>query len=163
MSQHDLNTWHHKLFLWIFRKLFGLWPPYFGTGIKIDKISTDYRHVEVSMKLHWYNQNYVGTHFGGSLYAMTDPFYMLILIQNLGKNYIVWDKAAYIEFKKPGRGKVSASFTFTEEEIQAVKHQADMNEKFVFDKPVDVVDEEGIIVATIVKTLYVRKKISGSR
>lgn len=147
-----------KFSVWLFRKLMGYWPPYLGTGITIDKISLDFRYVEVSMKMHWYNKNYVGTHFGGSMYAMTDPFYMLILLKNLGKDYIVWDKAAYIEFKKPGRGTLRAVFQFTEEEIHAVRQQADANEKYIFDKPVDLVNEEGDIVATVVKTLYVRKK-----
>lgn len=158
MNTQHANNWRNKISAWIFRKVFNLWPPYFGTGISVDKISADYRHVEVSMKLHWYNKNYVGTHFGGSMYAMTDPFYMLILIQNLGKDYIVWDKAAYIEFKKPGRGTLRATFKFTEEEIQAIRHQANINEKFVFDKPVDLINQDGEIVANIVKTLYVRKK-----
>jgi len=144
--------------IWLYRKLLGLWPPYLGTGISIDKVSMDYRHVEVSMKLRWYNQNYVGTHFGGSIFAMTDPFHMLILMKNLGKDYIVWDKAAHIEFKRPGRGTLLAAFDFSEEEIQAIRQQVDVNGKFTFDKSVDVVNPEGEIIATVVKTLYVRKK-----
>ena len=135
-----------------------LWPPFLGAGIKILSISSDFREVKVVLKLRWYNTNYVGTHFGGSMFAMTDPFYMLILIQNLGKDYIVWDKAAQIQFKKPGRGKLSATFTFSLEEIDAVKHQADNNEKYIFDRSVDIFNEQGEVVATVTRTLYVKRK-----
>lgn len=153
-------SWRKRFSVWLFQHLMGYWPPFIGTGIVVDKISPDFRYVEVSMKLHWYNRNYVGTHFGGSMYAMTDPFYMLILLKNLGRDYIVWDKAGFIEFKKPGRGTLKAVFQFTEQEIQEVRQQADMHGKFIFDKPVDLTDEAGDIVATVVKTLYVRKKVS---
>jgi hypothetical protein len=89
---------------------------------------------------------------------MTDPFYMLMLIKNLGDNYIVWDKAAYIDFKKPGRNTLHASFVFSAEELEDIRKKADENEKYVFDKHVDVFDEQGDVVASIVKTLYVRRK-----
>jgi acyl-coenzyme A thioesterase PaaI-like protein len=135
-----------------------LWSPFRGAGIKMVYVSPDYREIKVQMKLRWYNSNYVGTHFGGSLYAMTDPFYMMILINNLGKGYVVWDKAAKIEFKKPGRGTVQARFVFTDDEIRNVKAKADELGKYVFDKPVDVVDEAGEVVASVMKTLYVRRR-----
>ena len=94
----------------LFKTMINLYPPYLGAGIHIARISNDYRDLLVTMKLRFYNRNYVGTHFGGSLYAMIDPFYMLMLMQMLGPEYIVWDKSATIEFKKPGRGTVSAHF-----------------------------------------------------
>lgn len=146
----------------IVRIFANLWLPYLGAGIKVKKVATDYRHIEVELKLHWYNRNYVGTQFGGSIYAMTDPFYMLMLLKNLGKDYIVWDKAAYIDFRKPGRGTIKATFDFSESEIQAIKTETDKLEKYVFERPVDVVDEEGEVIATVMKTLYVSKKPSGS-
>lgn len=142
----------------LLRRLANLWPPFLFSGIRIDRISPDFREIDVSLTLHWYNKNYVGTHFGGSLYSMTDPFFMIILIQNLGRDYIVWDKASHIEFKKPGLGKVTARFRFSEEEIRDVKSQADSQEKYFFDRLVDVKNEAGETVATVVKTLYVRKK-----
>lgn len=135
-----------------------LWAPFRGAGIRVTRVTPDFRHIEVAMRLRWFNRNYVGTHFGGSLYAMTDPFYMMILINNLGRDYIVWDKAAKIEFKKPGRGTVRARFQFSEAEIAAVKAAADAQEKYIFDKGVDVVDESGEVVASVVKTLYVKRR-----
>ena len=76
-----------------FKRKLNLYPPYWGTGIFVKKISPDFREIIVQMKMTWYNRNYVNTHFGGSLYSMTDPFFMLMLMQILGKEYIVWDKA----------------------------------------------------------------------
>ena len=140
------------------RLLINLWPPFLGAGIKIVYISPDHREIKVRMKLRWYNTNYVGTHFGGSLYSMTEPFYMMILLNNLGRNYIVWDKAAKIEFKKPGRGTVHTHFVFSEEEINDIKSKADELGKYVFDKPVDVVDDTGEVIASALKTIYVRRR-----
>ena len=135
-----------------------LWFPFRGAGIKIVHASSDYRRVEVEMRLTWFNRNYVGTHFGGSLYALTDPFYMMMLINNLGSDYIVWDKAAKIDFIKPGRGTVRAVFTLTKDDIEHIKSTADKQGKYIFDKNVEVLDEAGEVVALVVKTLYVRNK-----
>ncbi len=135
-----------------------LWAPFRGAGIKIVNVSDDYRLMEVEMKLKWSNKNYVGTHFGGSMYAMTDPFYMMMLINNLGPKYIVWDKGAKIEFKKPGKGTIRVCFEFCEQEINDIKAKADELGKYVFDKPVDILNEANEVVATVVKTLYVRRK-----
>jgi len=144
----------------LLRHLGNWWRPFRGAGIKIAYVSPDYRDVRVEMQLRWYNRNYVGTHFGGSLYSMTDPFFMMMLINNLGKEYIVWDKGAKIEFVKPGRGKVSVHFEFNEDELATIKAKADEHGKYVFDRPVQVVDEKGEVVANVMKTLYVRRKDS---
>jgi acyl-coenzyme A thioesterase PaaI-like protein len=93
--------------------LFNAYPPYLMTGITVREIASDWRRVVVRMGLHWYNRNYFGTHFGASLYAMTDPFYAIMLSRNIGPDYIVWDRAAQIEFLRPGRGRVTAEFTLT--------------------------------------------------
>jgi len=157
LIQH-LHRFRQNLSPTALKIIMNLWPPFLGTGIKIETISDDFRHVEVSLTLRWYNQNYVGTHFGGSIYALADPFFMLILIKNLGPDYIVWDKAAYIDFKKPGLSKICANFILSEEQITDIRRKADDNEKYIFDLPVDVIDQEGEIVASITKTLYVRNK-----
>lgn len=134
------------------------WSPFRGAGIRVERVTPDFRCIDVAMPLRWYNKNYVGTHFGGSLYAMADPFYVVILINTLGRDYVVWDKAAKIEFKKPGRGKVTARFQFSEEEIAHIKATADSQEKYFFDRDVDILDETGEVVASVVKTLYVRRR-----
>ncbi|RMD74179.1 MAG: DUF4442 domain-containing protein, partial [Bacteroidetes bacterium] len=91
-----------------------LYPPFLGAGIRVRTISADYRRAVVEMPLRWYNRNYVGTHFGGSLYSMTDPLYMLMLMNVLGPDYIVWDQAATIVFRRPGRSTVRAEFELTD-------------------------------------------------
>lgn len=135
-----------------------LWPPYLASGIHVDYIARDYLSLHVSMDLHWFNRNYVGTHFGGSLYAMTDPFYMLMLIQLLGKNYIVWDKAARIRFRRPGKGKVSALFLIEPSELEQIKTEIATHSKTDFVKTVQVKDAAGQVVAEVEKVVYLRKK-----
>jgi len=140
------------------RHLVNWWSPLRGAGIKITYASPDAREVHVQMRLRWFNRNHVGVHFGGSLFAMTDPFYAVMLLLNLGDNYIVWDKQACIEFKKPGRDTMLVRFTLGEEEIQEVKRQADSHGKYEFEKYVEVTDPHGVIIAAVNKTLYVRRR-----
>jgi acyl-coenzyme A thioesterase PaaI-like protein len=141
-----------------FKFLLNVYPPYWGTGIAISKVTPDFREVIVRMNLRFYNRNYVKTHFGGSLYAMTDPFYMLMLIQILGKDYVVWDKAAKIEFIKPGKGTVTAVFKINSEILAEIHKNTKGGEKFLLELPVNVTDEQNETVATVLKTVYIRKK-----
>lgn len=134
------------------------WPPFLGAGIRVKHISKDFTRVEVEMTLRFWNKNYVGTQFGGTLYAMVDPFYMLILMENLGKNYIVWDKAATIRFENPGRGKVHATFHLTKEQIEAVREQADREGKIEPVFTVEIRDDNDVLIASVDKTLYIRRK-----
>jgi len=142
---------------WLLR-LINFWPPYLGSGIKVIHISPDVRSIEVRMDLKFWNRNYVGVHFGGSLYAMTDPFFMLMMMENLGSEYIVWDKAATIRFKKPGKGRVYAKFSLAQEDIDSVKAAADNGPKAEPIFTVCVLDGAGDVVAEVEKTLYVRRK-----
>jgi hypothetical protein len=135
-----------------------LYLPFLGAAIKTLRVSEDYLELDVRMKLTWYNRNYVGTQFGGSLYAMTDPFYMLMLINNLGRDYIVWDKGAKIDFIKPGRGTVFANFRLTTDQVADIKKKTDAEAKYIFDLLVDIVDENNQVIARVIKTMYVRKK-----
>ena len=134
------------------------WPPFLGAGIRVKHIAADYKEVVVSMKLRWYNRNYVGTHFGGSLAAMTDPFYMLMLIHILGSEYIVWDKTSTIDFIAPGRGTVTASFRLKDEQITEIKENTATGGAYLPEFSVDIVNESGEVIATVNKILYVRKK-----
>jgi hypothetical protein len=141
---------------WLIR-LINVYPPYLGAGIRV-RGSADLRRFEVSMRLSIWNRNYVKTHFGGSLYSMCDPFFMLILIQALGGDFIVWDKAASIRFRKPGRGKVRAVFEIPPERIEEIRRDALASGKIEPVFRVDVVDEAGDVVAEVEKLLYVRSK-----
>ncbi len=134
------------------------YPPYLGAGIKVDYISDDWMDAQVSMKLKWYNRNYVKTHFGGSLISMTDPFYMLMLSNILGSNYVVWDKVASIDFIKPGVSKVSAQFRLTDKIIDEIFEHTKSGEKYLPTFNVNIFDEKGIVIAKVHKTLYIRKR-----
>ena len=134
-----------------------LWPPFLGAGIKVNHIGADFREVVVSMKLRWYNRNYVGTHFGGSLAAMTDPFYMLMLIHILGSEYTVWDKTSTIDFIAPGRGAVTARFRLNDDQIAEIMDETAEGKAYFPALSVDIVSESGEIVAHVKKKLYVRK------
>lgn len=109
--------------------------------------------------MHWYNRNYVRTHFGGSLYAMTDPFYMLMLIQILGGEYVVWDKAAQIDFVKPGKGTLTAHFELNEDQIQEILRETASGNKYLPDFVVEIKNEQHELVAKVIKTLYIRRKM----
>ena len=143
------------------RLLLNLYPPYLGAGIRVKRLQPDWKAIDVEMKLRFWNSNYVGTHFGGSLYSMTDPFYMLMLIENLGPGYIVWDKAASVRFRRPGKGKVSASFRLSEEQIEGIRQELDKREKIEPTFVVEVKDDSGAVVAEVEKVLYIRRKESG--
>lgn len=134
------------------------WPPFLGAGIRGKRISPDMKAVDVEMKLRWWNANYVGTHFGGSLFAMTDPFYMLMLMSNLGRDYIVWDKAASIRYRKRGRGTVRAEFRLTDAQIDDIREKLRTLRKYEPTFTVEVRDEQGTVIADIEKLLYVRRK-----
>jgi hypothetical protein len=121
-------------------------------------MADDFREAVVELKLGRLNRNAVGTHFGGSLYAMTDPFFAIMLMHNLGSDYLVWDKSASIEYVAPGRGTVSAHFRLSGERIDEIKAQAAGGEKVLPQFAVDVKDEAGGMVARVYKTLYVRLK-----
>ncbi|MDO9620759.1 MAG: DUF4442 domain-containing protein [Moraxellaceae bacterium] len=140
------------------RRALNLYGPYVGAGVRVVEIDPEYRSVTVAMKLSWYNTNYVGTHFGGSLYSMIDPFFMLLLMNRLGRDYIVWDKAATIDFIKPGRGLVTATMTLDDERLAEVLKATEGGQKYLPVWPVEIRDEAGELVARVDKTLYIRRK-----
>jgi acyl-coenzyme A thioesterase PaaI-like protein len=139
-------------------RLMSFWPPYLGAGVRIKHIAPDYRRVVVEMPLRWWNANYVGTQFGGSLYAMVDPFFMLMLMQNLGRGYIVWDKAATIRFRRPGKGRVRAEFTITESDLEGIRRALETERKVEPVFHVKITDMAGETVAEVDKTVHVRLK-----
>jgi len=142
----------------LFKLLLNLYPPYLGTGIHVTRLTPDYRELDVEMKLRFYNRNYVRTHFGGSLYAMVDPFYMLMLIQILGRDYTVWDKAASIDFLAPGRGTVRALFRIDDAMIRDIENNTARGDKYEPVYDIDITDKAGGIVARVRKTIYIRRK-----
>ena len=137
-------------------RLINLYPPFLGAGIRSRRI--DEYTTQVEMKLTALNRNILGTHFGGSLYAMCDPWFVLILMRALGPDYIVWDKAASIQFLQPGRGKVTATFHIPLERVNEIRLAADSGKKIEPTFTVDVLDAQGKAIAHVEKLLYVRIK-----
>ena len=150
-----MNPMNHPA---LFRRAMNLWPPFLGAGICVKHIADDWRTVIVTLRRRWYNRNYMGTHFGGSLFAMTDPFYMLMLIRNLERHYAVWDRSAQIEFVRPVRSMVSAAFRLDQGRIDQIKQSTTRGEKHFEDFDIDVTDAERNIIARVTKTVYIRKK-----
>jgi acyl-coenzyme A thioesterase PaaI-like protein len=140
------------------RHVFNLWPPFLASGIRVTVLSQDWRHAKVELRMRPWNRNYVGTHFGGSLFAMTDPFWMILVKERLGRDHIVWDKAAEIEFVKPGRGTVTAAFELDDANVDAIRARAAGGDKVLQWFETDVVDGDGDVVARVRKQIYVRLK-----
>src|ERR1700752_536391 len=143
----------HALRRWI-----NFWPPFLGMAIRVKHIAPDMKAIDVEMKLRFWNANYVGTHFGGSLFAMTDPFYMLMLMATLGRDYIVWDKAASIRYRKPGKGTARAEFRLTDAQLDDIREKLRTLPKYEPVFPVEVKDEQGTVIAEVDKLLHVRTK-----
>jgi len=141
-----------------FLKLLRFYPPYLGAGVSVTQVAKDLSVLEVEMKLSHWNRNFVGTQFGGSLYSMCDPFFMLMLMMQLGDGYVVWDKSASIEFLKPGRGKVKARFELPRVRVDELRAEVDEKGKIDPLFEVTVLDEQGEPVARVRKVLSVRRK-----
>ena len=142
----------------LLRWKFNFFPALRGTGARVTYISEDFRDVRVRLPLNWRTRNYVGTIYGGSLYGAVDPFYMVMLIRNLGPDYVVWDKAATIRFRKPGRGTLYARFALEEAELDAIK-SALVNQRSV-DRTyrIELTDVAGAVYASVEKVIYIARK-----
>ncbi len=142
----------------LLRWKFNLFPAYRGTGARIAYIAEDLREVRVKLRLWWRTRNYVGTIFGGSMYGAVDPIYMVMLIHNLGRDYVVWDKSATIRFRKPGRGTLFATFRLDDDELNAIRDAAASGESLNRVYNVDLVDGEGQVYASVEKVIYIKRK-----
>ncbi len=140
------------------RRRINEYPPYVGARIEITHVAEDASEIRVRMPLEGSNANLVGTHFGGSLYAMVDPHLMILLTRRLGPEYVVWDQSASIEFLRPGRATVTATIRITESEIERIRDATADGSKHLPEWTLHVVDEEGEVVARVRKTLYVRRR-----
>jgi len=137
---------------------FNLYPAYRGTGAWITYIASDWREVRIRLPLSWQTRNYVGTIFGGSIYAAVDPFYMIMLIKNLGSSYVIWDKAATVRFKKPGVSTLYARFRLEEAELQDIRLQLEEQPNLDRLYHIDLVDGQGEPRAWVEKTIFIAKK-----
>ena len=137
---------------------FNLFPAYRGSGARVTYIAGDFREVRIKLPLSWRTRNYVGTIFGGSLYASVDPVYMIMLIHLLGPEYVVWDKAATIRFRKPGRTTLFATFHIEDAELEIIRNRTANGEPLDRTYNVDLVDAEGVVHASVEKVIYIKRK-----
>ena len=137
---------------------FNFYPAYRGTGARITYIAGDWREVHIRLPLSWRTRNYVGTIFGGSIYAAVDPFPMLMLIHVLGPDYMVWDKAASIRFRRPGRSALYATIELDEEETENIKAELARQPSTDRVYQLDSQDEDGTICASVQKTIYIQRR-----
>lgn len=140
------------------RRVLNFWPPFLFSGVHVTHIAQDWRSARVELRSRPWNRNYVGVHFGGSLFAMTDPFWMLLTLHALGDDYIVWDQAGGIEFLKPGRGTVHARFQLDDAVLAQLRAATAGGAKHLHWFETDIVDEAGDVVGRVRKQLYVRRK-----
>jgi acyl-coenzyme A thioesterase PaaI-like protein len=136
---------------------FNLFPAYRGTGGRVVYVASDFREVRVTVPLSLRTRNAVGTIFGGSMYGALDPIYMIMLMRILGRDYVVWDKAATIRFRKPGRTRLQATFRIEESELDAIRSATAGGEPVDRTYTVDLVDADGIVHASVEKIIYVRR------
>jgi acyl-coenzyme A thioesterase PaaI-like protein len=144
----------HRLLM----RFVNLYPPFLGAGIRVSYPKGDAHTIVVRLGLHWWNKNLFGTQFGGSLYAMADPFFVFVVMKNLGPGYLVLDKAAQIEFLRPGRGRATATFHVPPEQIAEIRAAADRGERVEPVLTAEIVADDGGLVARVTKRLWVRKK-----
>jgi acyl-coenzyme A thioesterase PaaI-like protein len=131
----------------VLRRMFNMWPTFGWAGVQVLHIADDFTSATVELKLGWLNRNYVGTAFGGTLYSMTDPFFMIMMLRQLGNGYVVWDKAGQIRYRKPGTGRIRAE----------VRAAVAVEGKLDRDYHVVLRNEAGEVVAEVTKTLNIRK------
>ncbi|MEO1202408.1 MAG: DUF4442 domain-containing protein [Pseudomonadota bacterium] len=134
------------------------YPPFLGAGIRVASYASDFTRFEVQLRKRWYNRNLFGTHFGGSLYMMCDPFFVFIVTMNLGRGYIVWDKSAGIQFLRPAKGTITGIFEISKERIEEIRTDVDARGKNTYHFEAELRDEAGDVVARASKEVYVRVK-----
>lgn len=140
-----------------------VWPPFVGAGIRVTAVAEDLSHLRVQMGLYPWNRNWVGTQYGGSLYSMVDPFPMIMLMTRLGPSYVVWDKAASIQYRKPGRGTVTADIDLSESQVEAVRREVSEFGKAEPTFDIVILGPQGEVVAIVHRRLSVRMKGAGTK
>jgi hypothetical protein len=136
------------------RHMFNLWPAIRGSGARVEHVAPDWSELRVRLPRSWRTRNYVGTTFGGSMYAAVDPFQMLLLIRRLGPAYVVWDKSATIRFRRPGRTTLRATFRLDDAELAELRAALDAQGQLDRTWTIDLVDDDGVVHASVDKVVY---------
>lgn len=147
-----------RLPFWLYWRMFNIWPAIRGTGGRITHATPDWSEIDVKLRLNWRTSNYVGTIFGGSIYASVDPFHMVMMLRRLGDDYVVWDKTGRVSFKQPGTETLYAKFRLTDEEVADVRAIVDRDNKLERTYSIDLKSADGRVFATVDKTLFIARK-----
>lgn len=135
-----------------------LWAPNFFSGIRVRRFSDDWTHATVELHVNVFTRNYVKTAFGGSMSAMTDPYYFMLVMHQLGRDYVVWDTRGEIELIKPGRGVLTAHFHVPAEKAQELRERAQGGAKVLEWFETEITDRDGDVVARVRREVYIREK-----
>lgn len=154
ISNKFFSKQHHKLFKWFFN----VSPMYRRTTGRIIAVTSDLSSIDIKIPLSYKNKNYVGTIFGGSLFAATDPIYMVQLLQLLGSDYVVWDKSSTVRFKRPASDDAYAKFEIREEELAKIKADVKVKQEVDLVKLIQLKSKEGVLFCEIEKVIYVADK-----
>lgn len=147
-----------RMYAWVYRFALNIWPCIAGSGGKVVALSEDFTKLRVKLSLNWRSRNRVGTIFGGSIYSSTDPFYMLMLMEILGRDYVVWDKGATIRFKRPAKETLFIDFLITPQMLEEVRTKVAQDQEGNFIWTIFFRSKDGVVFAEIDKVLYVAKR-----
>lgn len=135
-----------------------LWLPNLCNGIRVRRFADDWTNVTVELHVNVFTRNYVKTSFGGAMSAMTDPYFFMLVMHQLGRDYVIWDTKGEIEFVKPGRGVLTARFEVSSERVADVRRRARGGAKVLEWFETDIVDRSGDVVAHVRREVYIREK-----
>ena len=135
-----------------------LWLPNLCSGIRVRSFSTDWTVAVVELHVNLLTRNYVKTAFGGSMSAMTDPYFFMLVMHQLGRDYVVWDTRGEIEFVKPGRGVLTARFEVPRERVEEIRRRAVGGAKVLEWFDAVITDRSGDVVARVRREVYIREK-----
>ncbi len=142
-------------------KLMNTFAPFVGAGIAVHSVDPDERALEVTLTMRWFNRNFAGIHFGGSLYAMCDPFFAMLLMNKLGSEYVALDKSSRIDFRRPGRGVVRARFAITDADVETARSEVASRGKCDLSFETIVIGPDDEVVARVYKVVNVRRVAVG--
>jgi acyl-coenzyme A thioesterase PaaI-like protein len=135
-----------------------LWIPNLFSGIRVRGFSADWTRAVVELHVNVFTRNYVKTAFGGSMQAMTDPYFFMLVMHQLGRDYVVWDTRGEIEFLTPGRGVLTARFHVPAERVADIRLRATGGAKVLEWFETEITDGSGEVVARVRREVYVREK-----
>lgn len=142
----------------LFKYGFNWSPMYRRSNARIQSVSPDLLHIKIRLPLNYKNRNYVGTIFGGSLFAAVDPIPMVQLINLLDDSFIVWDKSAQIFFKRPGKETLYAQFEYSLEELAEIRRRVAQENEIEMVKITQLKTADQTVICEVHKTIYIADK-----